>query len=67
MCLIQGAFGSSGADEFNTQTAGAAADLAPDEDFGRYRIGSRWAKAGWARCIWPSSANPFAAAWRSRS
>ena len=38
MCLIQGALGSSGADEFNTQTAGAAADLAPDEDFGRYRI-----------------------------
>ena len=38
MCLIQGALGSSGADEFNTQTAGAAEDLAPDEDFGRYRI-----------------------------
>src|SRR6478672_5170667 len=38
MCLIQGALGSSGADEFNTRTAGAAADLAPDEDFGRYRI-----------------------------
>ena len=38
MCLIQGALGSSGADEFNTQTAGAAPDLAPDEDFGRYRI-----------------------------
>ena len=38
MCLIQGALGSSGAGEFNTQTAGAAADLAPDEDFGRYRI-----------------------------
>ena len=38
MCLIQGALGSSGANEFNTQTAGAAADLAPDEDFGRYRI-----------------------------
>src|SRR6476646_9728366 len=38
MCLIQGALGSSGAGEFNTQTAGAAPDLAPDEDFGRYRI-----------------------------
>src|SRR6476619_2166764 len=38
MCLIQGALGSSGAGEFNTQTAGAAADLAPDEDFGRYRL-----------------------------
>src|SRR6476659_7070049 len=38
MCLIQGALGSSGAGEFNTQTAGAAAELAPDEDFGRYRI-----------------------------
>jgi serine/threonine protein kinase/tetratricopeptide (TPR) repeat protein len=37
-CLIQGALGSFGADEFNTRTAGAAADLAPDEDFGRYRI-----------------------------
>src|SRR6188472_2864908 len=38
MCLIQGALGSSGAGEFNTQTAGSAADPAPDEDFGRYRI-----------------------------
>jgi serine/threonine protein kinase/tetratricopeptide (TPR) repeat protein len=38
MCLIQGALGSSGADEFMTETTAAAADLAPDEDFGRYRI-----------------------------
>ena len=38
MCLIQGALGSSGAGEFNTQTAGAAPDLAPDEDFGPYRL-----------------------------
>src|SRR6476620_5403986 len=38
MCLIQGALGSSGADEVNIRAAGAAADLAPDEDFGRYRI-----------------------------
>ena len=37
-CLIQGALGSSGADEFRTETAGAATDLARDEDFGRYRI-----------------------------
>jgi len=37
-CLIQGALGSSGADEFRTETAGTAADLAPGEDFGRYWI-----------------------------
>src|SRR6476660_3685888 len=46
MCLIQGALGSSGADEFNTRTAGAAADLAPDEDFGRYRIISPLGEGG---------------------
>ena len=38
MCLIQGALGSSGAGEFNTRTAGSAAEVAPDEDFGCYRI-----------------------------
>ena len=37
-CLIQGALGSSGADEFGTETAGPATAVAPDEDFGRYRI-----------------------------
>src|SRR5438067_7202416 len=37
MCLIQGALeSSSGADEFTT--VGPAEDVAPDEDFGRYRI-----------------------------
>src|SRR2546422_411035 len=37
-CLIQGAFGSSGTDEFTTETVGPATAVAPDEDFGRYRI-----------------------------
>jgi serine/threonine protein kinase len=37
-CLIQGALGSSGTDEFRTETVGPATAVAPDEDFGRYRI-----------------------------
>ena len=37
-CLIQGALGSSGADEFGTETVGAATAVARDDDFGRYRI-----------------------------
>src|SRR5712692_7019313 len=37
-CLIQGALGSSGADEFRTETVGPATAVARDEDFGRYRI-----------------------------
>src|SRR5881394_6237 len=37
-CLIQGAFASSGADEFRTETVGPATTMALDEDFGRYRI-----------------------------
>src|ERR1039458_7377410 len=37
-CLIQGALGSSGTDEFRTETVGPAAAVARDEDFGRYRI-----------------------------
>src|SRR6266478_7279705 len=37
-CLIQGALGSSGTDEFRTETVGPATAVAPDEDFGRYQI-----------------------------
>jgi len=37
-CLIQGALGSSGADEFRTETIGPATAVVRDEDFGRYRI-----------------------------
>src|SRR5712692_3040450 len=37
-CLIQGALGSSGTDEFRTETVGPATAVARDEDFGRYRI-----------------------------
>jgi serine/threonine protein kinase/tetratricopeptide (TPR) repeat protein len=38
-CLIQGALGSSGADEFRTETVGAAAAARDrDKDFGRYRV-----------------------------
>ena len=37
-CLIQGALGSSGAEEFTTETIDPAATLTPDTDFGRYRI-----------------------------
>src|SRR5712692_7294640 len=37
-CLIQGALGSSGTDEFRTETVGPATAAARDEDFGRYRI-----------------------------
>ena len=38
-CLIQGAFGSfGGADEFGTETVGAATAVARDDDFGRYQI-----------------------------
>src|SRR5437660_812047 len=37
-CLIQGAFGSSGTDEFRTETIVPATAVARDEDFGRYRI-----------------------------
>jgi eukaryotic-like serine/threonine-protein kinase len=37
-CLIQGALGSVGADEFRTETVGAATGVARDTDFGRYRI-----------------------------
>src|SRR6266566_3128130 len=37
-CLIQGALGSSGTDEFTTETVGPATAVTPDEDFGRYRI-----------------------------
>jgi serine/threonine protein kinase/tetratricopeptide (TPR) repeat protein len=35
---MQGAFGSSGTDEFRTETVGPATAVARDEDFGRYRI-----------------------------
>ena len=37
-CLIQGALGSSGADEFRTVTADLASAGQGDTDFGRYRI-----------------------------
>src|ERR1017187_8095002 len=37
-CLIQGALGSSGTDDFRAETVGPAAAVAGDEDFGRYRI-----------------------------
>ncbi len=37
-CLIQGALGSSGTDEFRTETVGPATAVVQDEDFGRYRI-----------------------------
>ena len=37
-CLIQGALGSSGADEFRTETVGPATAAARDTDFGRYRV-----------------------------
>ena len=66
-CLILNALESSGSNELGTETGGPATTAAPGEDFGRYRIIELWAKGAWARCIWPSSANPFAGAWRSRS
>ena len=37
-CLIQGALGVLGADEFRTETVGTATAAARDEDFGRYQI-----------------------------
>lgn len=37
-CLIQGALGSSGTDDFRSETVGPATAVAGDEDFGRYRI-----------------------------
>jgi tetratricopeptide (TPR) repeat protein len=37
-CLIAGALGSSGTDEFWTETLAPGAAAAPAEDFGRYRI-----------------------------
>jgi eukaryotic-like serine/threonine-protein kinase len=37
-CLIQGAIESFGADEFGTETVGAATAVTRDTDFGRYRI-----------------------------
>ncbi len=37
-CLIQGAFGSFGADDFGTEMVSPAAPVAQDKDFGRYRI-----------------------------
>jgi serine/threonine protein kinase/tetratricopeptide (TPR) repeat protein len=37
-CLIQGALESFGADDFGTDTVGAATVVALDNDFGRYRI-----------------------------
>ena len=45
-CLIQVALGSSGGDEFGTETVGASTAVARDTDFGRYRMipapGRRW-------------------------
>jgi serine/threonine protein kinase len=37
-CLIQGALGSVGADEFGTETVGAATTVTRDTDFGRYQV-----------------------------
>ena len=37
-CLIQGALGSSGADEFKTEPVGPATAVARDKDFGHYRV-----------------------------
>ena len=46
MCLIQGALGSSGADEFRTETFGPATAVARDDDFGRYQIISPLGEGG---------------------
>ena len=37
-CLIQGALGSFGGDEFGIETVGAATTVAQETDFGRYRV-----------------------------
>ncbi len=37
-CLFRGAFGSFGADDFGTETVGAATAVTLDMDFGRYQI-----------------------------
>src|SRR6266849_5326232 len=45
-CLIQGVLGSSGTDEFRTETVGPATAVARDEDFGRYRVLSPLGEGG---------------------
>ena len=37
-CLIQGALGTCGVDDFGTEPVGAATTVAPDKDFGRYQV-----------------------------